>query len=271
MISNAIIEKIASGDWPETLNGCSSMTHLPKTRLHNISVVYICSLLEPYVQILGPMDHVNSVLEWLGSILTGDLKDSVFTLVNKMLKEIANTREIYQDSDFVRQIKEYIIQILVAEILELPDTDPSKTDLILPWAIRRRIALDPPLSKMFGISGDRHQLPIHVTVCDSSLERSTRYMVSEEFACGLLLFLTTGAGKFTVRMFNKVVSPEFMLDDNPFIKKDPTIKWGYSIDVAKSTYNFNTLNFLGGFIAVASWSGVDKHKYWGNLRTSDSV
>jgi hypothetical protein len=39
----------------------------------------------------------------------------------------------------------------------------------------------------------------------------------------------------------------------------------FSVKIGENQYIFDTPNFMQGFITGAMWTGVDHHKYWGNL------
>lgn len=95
------------------------------------------------------------------------------------------------------------------------------------------------------------------------------HMVTREFTCGLLLFLSPNIANinFHISMFDFEFKYDHFNDinyNNNLEKNKSYPK--YSIEICNIKYYFISIDFMHGFSTGAMWINVDHHKYWKNLK-----
>lgn len=241
---------------------------------HTTTIVYIQTLLEPYVSAIKDINTNEGIVEWIPRAFSGELAK------HAMSGRIRNNKNyVLNDDDpaLINAIKIDIIEYLVAELAEISGIsarDNLEGYIILPWDVQGAISKDGDFSKMLGITEDQNQLMITVTIGANQFV----HPMTIDLAMGLLLFSDPSVGNvnYQLSLFGSPFAPGF----NQFMDpkdKDGNMKFRYiflsneipvhtySVTVGGIIYGFNDVGFMQGISTGATWLGVDHHNYWSDL------
>lgn len=229
----------------------------PEITLADVSVAYTRQLVQPYEQVLQPVDDIERIIEWVKVAFPGEILEYVNAEINKIPVEngILSAQTIKETilSSLIRFIYQYVENL--TGVWNSYNDDVS----ILPWDIRDVIDMNQELSQIFRFDGQENKLPVTFTV--QGVPHT--HMFSLDFTMGLLTFCKCTNIDFQPQMFG-----ESLGTNNHHYRYLEVFTTKYSVEVVgdPDAYEFNNGDFMQGFATGAIWAGVDHHNYWNNLR-----
>jgi hypothetical protein len=254
--------------------------------LHQTSIVYIQTLILPYVQVLEPAAG-EDIARWIPLAFPENLANAITSEFNQNVESMKleyQLQEITEEQAMAgkNSIIEYIINEILqaADVLDSDESGGSDYVTIFPWDIQRCIAEDVELSQLFGITPDQKTLPriskiFPVERTLSSLPiivmigpQKFTHMLTIEFAMGLLLFSDPAVGNhdYHITMFDIPLTTDFsmIVNNNRYTLAGEGDRH-FKVTVADRIYRFDTPDFMHGFSTGAMWANVDHHLYWKDL------
>jgi hypothetical protein len=245
--------------------------------IHPTTIAYIQARLRPVDLALGTAleftspsseDLIQIVGELFPEFLENfeDSRDEHHIVIQS--DDIRNSRTELQDiikTGNMANLKSHLIKELVKWILGgaiylvTEKTDHENT--LLPWDVQMHL----------GGLVDNEPTTLPVTVIINGVHNT--HEMSLEFAMGLLLFSDQGVGDYPINasIYDVPFTSNYIIQDpNRFHYEEEEEEGrgrapGYVVTVGLHTYEFQTTNFMQGFVTGAIWAGVDHHKYWHDL------
>lgn len=257
----------------------------PDMTLHPTTSAYATALVRPYAE---PLENaqIDGIKLWLPQALPGELAKHANAEMTKAITkktaelnaaaaaakgvELLEEEEQYNETapEVAAVGKEAVIEYIVAEIFELAGNYVRErySTVIWPWDVQAAVGADEELDKMLGVTKDRNQLPVVVTVGPQKFTHN----VTLEFVAGLVLFLDKSVGNhdFPLTLFDVPLAPATVpltpeQDERFEFRED--LNQAFSVVVKDMKYGFDTPDFMQGFATGAQWTKVDHHTYWKDL------
>jgi hypothetical protein len=252
----------------------------PGMIFHPTTNAYIRFLVEPYAKIIDKVINTDLLKRGIYDIFPVEgIAEDLFIVIEEAISGITSqlgTSEI--PADLALEIaKQAIIDYLVGEIMNasvrVADEIIDKT--VLPWDVQQGAGADKELAFLFKINSMDAILP--VTIFNGNQQVTN--MLTEEFTCGLFLFVFHTKQTWNISMFGMPFTVNYDSPNNSrychqincsSVSKDSkdykdSNTGEYTVEVGTSEYTFDTLDFMKGFSIGAKWARIDYNECYRKL------
>lgn len=224
--------------------------------IHSSSIAYIQNLLQPYVMELEIIDTTHEILTWISENLSTKISNDITSEITKYLN-IDNSVVI-----------DLVVKRLILEILRYIKV--VNDNIILPWDIKKSIIDNPELLNLLNNSDKTTpysalSIPVEIVIGPQHYT----YELNEELTYGLFLSSMIkekdeiSKCKFLIKIFGVVIDVNNMSGVNRFHNRNNMFR--YSVIISDVNYNFDTPEFMRGFITGMQWMGINHRKFWTDL------
>lgn len=234
---------------------------------------YIATLLQPYVEVIATTP-IDRLAEWMTTVIPERLREEPLEKFDRYMRQQRTEYEIK------KKVVELIFYLIIDPTTERVRIRYDESNQILPWDVQDTIRNERFLYLMFHVPEGEDKLPVTVTIGGNQYT----YMLGADFTAGLLiaskLKIQPVIPSFDIVMFGALLDDEFLKYpehiENSIDYRRPRYtarypntfsKYGVELGVQGEImdYEFNSPEFIQGFITGCQWRHLDYHAYLSNL------
>lgn len=210
------------------------------------SIAYILNLVIPYGLASEPATDIESIVEWIPTTFLDNLANELLWALNDEKLDLDGAKIT---------VIETLIKLIYDTIIRKLENNNLKT--ILPWDIQYILANDPEFADAFGLGSEYNTLPVGMVFGPDVFVHN----VTEEFITGLVIFSSASDFNFPIYMYGKELNPDVFINTDRYIYTG-NITTNFTINIKNTIYEFDSCQFLKGFVTCSSWAGLNHIYYW---------